>query len=193
MNVTGINSSVISFIRVFVLLIIATISFSSCKNDIETINSVVISDTIPVETAKNIEVIYSDSGDVQIWIKGPSYKRFAGKENTIVFPEGIEVVFYNPGMKVKSTLTAKYAIIHENKKLMEARNDVIVRSVEKGESLQTEKLSWDERTKRIFSNEFVRITTNDKILFGQGFESDQNFDNWTIRRPTGSIVVNKDQ
>jgi LPS export ABC transporter protein LptC len=166
---------------------------SSCTNDIETINNVVISDTLPVETAKDIEVIYSDSGNVQIWLKGPVYKRYTGKENTMVFPEGIEVIFYDPGMVVKSTLTAKYAIIYENKKLMEARNDVVVKSVEKSESLQTEKLSWDERSKRIFSNEFVRITTKDKVLFGQGFESDQQFNNWTIQRPTGSIAVNNDQ
>ncbi len=164
----------------------------SCTNDIETINNVVISDTMPVETAKDIELLYSDSGNIQVWLKGPEYQRFRGKENTIVFPKGIEVVFYDPGMVVKSRLTAKYAIIYENKKLMEARNDVVVRSVQKNESLQTEKLNWDERSKRIYSNEFVRITTKDKVLFGQGFESDQQFHNWTIQRPTGSIAVNND-
>ena len=182
-----------SLLTYLFFLSLVTLLITSCENDIKVVNSLSSSDTLPVESAKNIEVIYSDSGETQIWLKSPLYNTYAGKDPYTEFPHGVEVIFYNPGKKVKSTMRANYAIIHDKTKIMEARYNVVVVGVEKNEKLNTEHLIWEQRTKRIYSKEFVKITTQDKVLFGQGFESDQSFENWNILRPTGSIFVKQDQ
>lgn len=177
------------------LILLAFVSFliSSCENDIKVVNSLNSSDTMPVETARNIEVIYSDSGEIQVWLKSPLYNSYEGKDPYTEFPNGVEVIFYNPGKKIKSTMRANYAIIHDKTKIMEARYNVVVVGVEKKESLNTEHLIWDEHLSRIYSDVFVKVTTQDKVLFGQGFESDQTFDNWNILKPTGFISVKQDE
>ena len=174
------------------LLLIALLS-ASCENDIKVVNNLNSPDTLPVETAKNIELIYSDSGEMQVWLKSPLYNTYEGKNPYTEFPKGVEVIFYNPGKKVKSTMKANYAIIYQKTKIMEARYNVVVVGVEKNESLNTEHLVWDERSRKIYSDDFVKVTTHDKVLFGQGFESDQSFDNWFIRKPTGFISVKPDE
>ena len=126
-------------------------------------------------------------------MKSPIYKKYGGKEPYMEFPQGIKVIFYDPGMKVKSTMTAGYAVIRELTHRMEARNNVEVMSVAKQEKLNTEHLIWDERLMKIFSNQFVKITTGDKVLYGQGFESDQTFDHWEIKRPTGTFYMKQGQ
>jgi LPS export ABC transporter protein LptC len=177
----------------FILLISSLLTLSSCENDLKTIEKLGVQDTLHLESAKDIELIYSDSGRINIKMTSPAYIRYSGKESFLEFPKGIHVIFYGKDLKETSTLKAKYAIINENTSRMEARNNVEVSNIEKGESLNTEHLVWDERKQRIYSDEFVKITTKDKVLFGQGFESDQNFDNWVIKKLSGSISINPDQ
>ena len=46
---------------------------------------------------------------------------------------------------------------------MEARKNVVVVN-EKGETLNTEHLIWDERSEKLKSDEFVKITRKDEII-----------------------------
>ena len=69
-----------------------------------------------------------------------------------------------------------------------AKNDVVVVN-QKGEQLNTEKLLWDENTGKIYSDEFVKITTPDEIIMGKGFEANQDFSKYKIFKVTGNITV----
>jgi hypothetical protein len=71
---------------------------------------------------------------------------------------------------------------------MTARNDVVVIN-KKGEKLNTEELIWDEQREQIYSNAFVKITTDDEIIMGNGLESNQTFTDYTVKHITGSIKV----
>jgi len=35
----------------------------------------------------------------------------------------------------------------------------------------------------------VKITTADGVVFGEGFDSDENFDHWVIKKTSGSFYV----
>ncbi len=166
--------------------------FTACKNKIEDINALTLSDTCPVETGKNIEIIYSDSAEIQTIIKSPFYKKYAGKNPYIEMPRGIDAVFYDSAMRVKTRLTAKYAIKYDKKNVMEAKNDVVVIN-EKGERLNTEHLIWDEKLKRIYTDVFVKITTADKVFYGDGLDADDSFMKWVIKKPRGTFYVNTDE
>ncbi len=72
---------------------------------------------------------------------------------------------------------------------MIARKDVVMIN-NKNEKINTEVLVWDRRKAQIYSNEFVKITTEDKIILGEGFISDERFDNWKIIKPRGDIYIN---
>jgi hypothetical protein len=56
--------------------------------------------------------------------------------------------------------------------------------------LDTEELIWDESRKQIYSNAFVKITTIDEIILGNGMESNETFTDYTIKHITGKIKVN---
>ncbi|MHC1706893.1 MAG: LPS export ABC transporter periplasmic protein LptC [Bacteroidales bacterium] len=167
--------------------------FLSCENDIKTVTNLTSVDTLPLESAKNVEVLYSDSAQIQIWMTSPELNRYEGSNPYTEFPKGVKVIFYDKNLREKSILTCLYARINEKTKIMEARNKVEIVSRQKQEKLNTERLIWDERKAKIYSNEFVKVTTRDKVLYGQGFESDQSFDNWVIKKPTGSFSVEDNQ
>jgi len=162
----------------------------SCENDIRKVNQVTASDSIlPVSTIKNIDLIRSVSGKVVLELTAPLLIIYEGDEPYSEFPKGMKIIFFDSLMNITSQLTAEYGISYEKRKIMEARTNVVVVNNRKHEQVNTEKLTWNQLTHKISSDKFVKITTAEKIILGDGFESDENMDNYTIKNPKGNILV----
>lgn len=151
------------------------------------------SDTMPELIAHDIEYIRSDSGKIQASLTSPLMYQYEGDEQYFEFPEGFKVVFFDSVLNVRSVLTAKYGIGYDKKKLMEARDSVVIINHEKNEKLNTEQLVWDQRRKQIFSNVKIKITTEEYIIYGDTLISDESFNNYEIKHPTGTFEVEDDE
>lgn len=171
-------------IAVLALLLLA----GSCRNKIEDIQALNYRDTFPLESARDVEMIYSDSAEVKAMVRSPLVNRYGGEDPYLVLPEGVKVYFYDSVLNVKTRLSAGYAIKHERSQLMEARYDVVVIN-SAGEKLNTEHLVWDQSRKIIFSDVFVKITRKDEVIYGQGLEADESFDKWVIKKPKGTFYI----
>ncbi len=178
---------------VFVLI---TLLIIGCNNNIEEVRRLNSHDTIPTMYAKDVSIAQSESGFLKYNLTAPVLYRYETKKGVeVIFPEGFKVVFYdsiNPN-KIRTEITANYGINKETKKIMEAKSNVVVINHLKGEQLNTEHLIWDQNTKKVFSDLFVKITTPDKILYGDGMQSDETFNHWRIRKPRGEMYVNENK
>lgn len=164
----------------------------SCKNDLATIQSLTIVDSLPMEMTYDIEMTYSDSAKIQAILSSPVMTRVDDENEIIEFPEGFKVLFYDSDTIPKSEITALHGIIFENEKRMEAKNNVIVKNIQKNEKLETEHLIWDRKTGMIYTDVFITITKTDQIIFGDGLKSDQNFESYEILNPTGELSIYPD-
>ena len=165
---------------------------AACSNDLEKIHEISIQNqaSFPIETIKNCEIIYSDSAKVRVLLNATLMNRYADEESYIEFKNGLKVQFFDVNGKKESELNADYAIIDEEKDLMLAQHNVVVRNVD-GDVLETEKLNWNQQKEVIFTDEFVKITTENEVIFGQGLVSNQNFSKYTIRKIKGTITINQ--
>ena len=118
-------------------------------------------------------------------------EEYEGEEAYMEMVKGIEVLFYDSLQKITTTLTSNYAINRIGKNIMEAKNDVIVVN-EKGEKLNTEHLIWDRNTQKITSDVFVKITTAEQVLMGDGLIANQDFSDYKILKPRGVINIEND-
>lgn len=159
----------------------------------KTISSFENCDTLPTETAFDIEFIYSDSGKTLIKLISPTLKRFQNEDPYLEFPDGLKLLFYDSAMVVKTQLTANYGINRETQKKMEVRDNVIIINFEKDETLNTEQIIWDQRRKKIFSDVFVKRTTPDGVIYGDGFDSDESLKNYVLRHPRGMFTIKDDE
>lgn len=176
-------------IAVFFLLAFGFI-LSSCENDQAEIKRVTSGKQEPVEEIKGLETLYSDSGLVRVKVTAPVYRKLVSPESVTELPGGIHIEFFNETFQVESELKAKYAIHYENERVWEARNDVVVVN-KKGETLNTEKLVWNERKELLTSDQHVKITTKEEIIYGDGFEANQDFSLYKIFKVKGRITVKK--
>ncbi len=174
-----------------IYLLLLFLFLAGCESDIEKVRLIADKERFPLESADNMELLYSDSARVKVKLTSGRMERYTGEDPYIEMPKGVVVLFYNDSSTVKSSLTANHAVRYENRNIMEARNDVVVIN-EKGERLNTEHLIWDEKQSKIYSDEFVKITTKDEIIYGNGFEANEDFTRYKIFNIKGTINLKTD-
>ena len=170
-----------------------TFTFIGCTNTMEDIKQL---EHVTVEqatsTSRNISMQYSDSGKVKIKLSAPVIERFVVKEPPYdLMPEGLKIVFIDSLGNVEATVTSHYAIHYPKRQILELSNDVRVYNAD-GDSLNSEHLIWNAKTQKILSDDFVKITTEDEIIYGDGFEANQDFTNYNIKHIKGIISIDED-
>jgi LPS export ABC transporter protein LptC len=165
----------------------------SCENDVAEIEALTDRKNEPISTGKNVELIYSEKSNVKIKITAPLMEEYGVEEEKYMeMTQGIKVLFYDSLMNVSSTLTANYAIHRVAENIMEVKDDVVVIN-DKDERLNTEHLIWDGDSAMIYTEEFVKITTEDEIIMGEGMEADQDFSNWRMHKIRGTINIKEEE
>ena len=165
----------------------------ACKNDLKEIAAMDFSDTVPEISARNIDFTFSDSARVQIRLTGPVMHAYEGEDPYMVFPEGFKVEFYDSLMNTTTIITGMYGVHYREKRFMLASRNVVVTNDEPGEQLDTQELIWDMIKEIIYSNKFVKITSEDGVLYGDTLIASQDFSSRTILHPSGEIEVNEDE
>lgn len=165
----------------------------ACTNDPSEVKLITAEDDRPAEFQENIRLVYSDSGQVKMILEAPIAENYNQKEQPkLVFPKGIFVRFFDANGTEESSITANYAIRLINEQRWQAKGDVVVENIQ-NERLNTEELFWDEAKEIIYSEVFVKMTTDSQIIMGEGFESDQNFTNAVVKKVTGQIALEDDE
>lgn len=146
---------------------------------------------LPSATAENFETVFTDSGKVQLMMTGPLMEKFDNDEEPYIeFKSGIVVLFHDGNPDPVGSVSAKYAKFIDAKKLWELRDSVVVIN-EENEKLETELLFWNQQKDIIYTERFVKITTEDQIIQGTGFESDSRLTKREIRHISGSFYINE--
>ena len=173
---------------------IAIFFLGSCQNDIKQVQKLTQDEGFPLKVQYDVHYEYTDSARKQIDIQAKEAADFSHEKPPYrEFPKGIEVTFYNKLGAKEAFLKANNAkqMLSEHKWL--ARGNVIVINSKK-EELNSEELIWNEKTGKIYSDKFVKIITEESVLTGDGFEADQNFEKWTIKKSSGTIdIVEKEE
>ena len=161
---------------------------AGCENNLEKVNLLTNSGNLPVESGKNIEVIYSDSAKIKMKLFGPQMYKYVGKKTYLELPKGAQVEFYDVNMVVKSKISCNYAIKYQDEGKVVMKQNVLVVN-EKGEQLYTEYLVWDSQKQIIYTDKFVKITTGQEVIYGDGLRSNEKFTKYKITKPQGVINI----
>tara|TARA_B100000513_G_scaffold186309_1_gene107958 strand:- start:3647 stop:4153 length:507 start_codon:yes stop_codon:yes gene_type:complete len=163
----------------------------ACSNDLEKIHEISIQNyaSFPIETIKQCEIVYSDSAKVRVLLNATLMNRYTDEKKYVEFKDGLRVQFFDINGKKESELSSDYAIIDDENELMVVENNVVVRNIN-GDILETEKLNWNKQKEEIFTDEFVKISTENEVIFGEGLVSNQNFSKYTIQKIKGVIKIN---
>jgi len=174
---------------VITLIGLALIGFTACENNINEVKEVTQKLAANIETIEEVSMMYSESAIIRVRLEAPKLLRHKTEKPFTEFPEGLKLIFFGDSLKMNSILTANYGVRYEKEQKTVVKDKVVWLNEEKNERLETEELTWNERTKKIYSDKFVKITTNTESIFGEGFEAEQDFSRYKIKKITGTVQV----
>jgi len=148
----------------------------------------------PSQIGDSVTLLYTDSSQLKIILKANRMLVFNKNvtEPYTILSKGFFVTFFDEEERIATTLKANYGVRFDLSRRMEARYAVEVVNKE-GKKLETEKLIWDEANKRIYTDAFVKITTDKEIITGRGLESNQDFTKYHLKEVTGTIHLKNDE
>lgn len=171
-----------------ILCLLFTLLTACGEDDAAGIDQIITEEQAQYEEAIDVSMIYSDSAIIRVNVSGPRLLRYIDRANQRQeFPDGIKVLFYSPNGRAQSTLTAKHATRLDKNNEITIRDSVIWKSND-GKRLETEELIWNEREEKVYSNRFVKIVKPDEVIYGYGFEANQEFTEWTINAVEGEFL-----
>ena len=95
---------------------------------------------------------------------------------------GVSVTFFGYGIgDTVSTLTSHKAEIDEGRRILTAIENVVLVS-NRGSTLYTDTLRWEEETEMIQGPDSVRIESERGTETGIGFEAKSDLSTWTLRQ-----------
>lgn len=153
------------------------IFFNSCINDIEEVETLTKKFDVSKDIGEDVKIVYSDSGHVKMIIEAPVIEKYNGfSDLKDVYPKGIFITFLDQNKQAASWLKADFAVrSYKDRKLMFKGNVLFYNKA--NDKLQSPELIWDEQSKKIFSDKFIKVARPSvgDTLYGIGFETDQNF------------------
>ncbi len=162
--------------------------FISCKNNPSSVNYLFKDNSFPIEVISKSKMIHTEEGKIKLEIQSEKIERYSGEVSELKFSNGFKVNFYSKSGKIISNLSALNAIVDEKNNIMTARDSVILKNNEK--KLETEVLIWDEKKDKIYTESNVIITTKNEKIYAQGFISDPNFSDYTLKKISGRMFFN---
>jgi len=138
---------------------------------------------IPTQESWNTTVRINSVGKETVKARA-AYSASFNDPQEMVFIGDVQLDFFDQAGEHSSTMSADSGKIDEKRQLFIARGNVHVVS-DSGMTLATSVLFWNENKEVIFTDQRVVFTSDTDTLYGIGFESEANLENWTITQPTG--------
>jgi len=158
----------------------------ACSNNPELVKEFILEENLPIEVIKQANMLHSENGKVKVRVVSSIIERFQNIQPALIFPDHLEVYFYNDSSQLQSTLMADYASIDEEKKIMLAQNNVLLISSD-NKQIESDELIWDEKKNKIYTDKKVKITTGKEIIYGEGFTSTPDFKKYSITKIHGTF------
>lgn len=144
-------------------------------------------ESMMTEYSENLSIVMSENGRRSYHFETPLMEGYGmARDPYREFRKGIRITSFEKDSvgSVSAVLVANYAINYENRRLWEAKGDVVITKSD-GKKMFTSQLFWNQATGRIYSNVDSKIVNGDEVHNCEGFETDESMTDWTYRKLNG--------
>lgn len=182
------NNSITTTPQVVVMLLLLLSCTGGKKNIGEAITE---RDSLPVMSTLGVTTFVSDSGITRYKVETEEWLMFDRKKPSYwAFEKGVYLEKFDSIFQVEASIKSDTAYFYDKDKLWKLIGNVEIQNL-KGERFDTELLYWDQNTGKVYSDKRIRIEQTDRIIIGQGFESNQQMTDYKIHNMEGLFYVDK--
>lgn len=180
--------------RNILFLIFIIITFIGCKQEIKDVVSLNTDpETVPTVVTRHITTLISDSGLTQYRISSKIWYIFEeAKKPFWKFPKGLYIEKFDSVFKTEASIRCDSATYFKDEQLWKLDGNVRIQNVKK-ELILTQQMFWDQRAQKVYSDSFIHIEKNDRIIEGYGFVSNERMTVYELQHPSGIFPIEERQ
>lgn len=165
----------------------------SCSGGKEPVTDAITNrDSVSVMVTRDVSTYISDSGVVRYKIITDEWRVYDRLDPSMwTFEQGIYLEKFNNDLSIEAVIIADTAYYYDKQELWELRGNVHIEN-EQDEEFDTQLLFWDQKTKRVYSDLYIRIRQQKRIITGIGFTSNQDFTRYTIKNTQGIFPIKEE-
>lgn len=169
-----------------IVVFISTFFLPSCnESDSKQTDLIRIKNDEADQTGWNVEVSFLDSSVTKAILHARRTRVYNTRMETLL-DSGVKVDFLSRySGRILSTLTSDSARVDDRTKDMLASGHVVVLGDSTKTTLETTRLHWNNKTQKLYTTEYVKITSPKETIMGYGLESDQSLANYKIFKVSG--------
>jgi len=170
----------------YMLTVITTIFLVACAEEPPVVQ---VRSNLPDQQFTNSRIVITENGITSAIVAAKHVNVYEDRNYTVV-DDSIAIQFFNKEGKRVSTLTAKHGEVwglYENVDSLKATGDVVIISDERNAKMETQDIRWIAATHKIYSDSRVRLSTEDAVEEGTGFEATDDLKTYTMKNVTGEI------
>ena len=166
---------------------------SACRDKQPMTGAITNRDSVPVMTTRDVSSYVSDSGVVRYKIITEEWKVFDRLDpSRWSFEQGIYLERFDDSLNIEAIIQADTAYYYDKEELWELRGDVHIENIQ-DEQFDTQLLFWNQKKKRVYSDQYIRIRQQKRIITGVGFTSNQEFTDYIIKQTQGIFPIKEGQ
>ena len=165
------------------LALIAVAVISSCKEDgTGVVSHPTNPEQVPTMTTKDVETVISDSGHTRYRIVAKLWNMFEEAQHPHwTFPYGVTCEELDDKFNMVSTIKCDSAYFDKDKALWTLVGNVRITNVN-GDVVLTDQLMWDQQAHRLYSDAFIHVEKQGRIIEGYGYESNERLTTYQLRQ-----------
>lgn len=169
-----------------ITIVVASIVVS-CRGHLKEAQDISLKD-VPLQTVDEMFAVQTNNGRIVMRMEAPIMEHF--DNDTISedrFSRGIEVYGYSDEGLLESIIIANKASHITRKKTKDEKwaafGNVFIHNVTNRQTMETDTIYWDQNTKEIYTDCYVKMYSPDGFMQGIGMRSDDHARNAILHNP----------
>lgn len=173
-------------------MVVMLLLFLSCGGGKKNMGDAITErDSLPIMSTMGVLTYVSDSGITKYKIEAEEWLVFDKKKPSYwSFEKGVYLEKFDTIFQIEASIKSDTAYYYDKDKLWKLIGNVEIHSL-KGERFDTELLFWDQNSGKVYSDKRIRIDQIDRIIIGQGFESNQQMTDYKIHNMEGIFYIDE--
>ena len=167
-------------------LAVAFVVFS-CRSNLSEAEKLDLN-VIPLQTVDSMFFVQTENGLLKMRVEAPRMEVY--EYDTLsydLFPRGLNVFGYAPDGALETTIFSDKARHDKypgtDKELWSVFGNVVIRNILKQETMETDTLYWDSKTREIWTDCYIRMYSPSGSMQGYGMRSDEMARNAILMDP----------
>jgi len=166
-----------------VAMLLTITHLASCKDAVTGVtNHPTDPETVPTMVTNDVQTIISDSGHTRYRITAPVWSMYENaKQPHWIFPKGVSAEELDNNYNTVSTIKCDSAYYDKLQMLWHLTGRVKITNTN-GDIILTDELYWDQGKHQLYSEAFIHIEKQQRVIEGYGYQSNERLTTYELRQ-----------